>query len=94
MFSYNYIEIKERKVIKMKLTNNERELLENLGFEIIEYSGRGMFGQVTDAIVVDSKATVIDLILGENESSVTKELIRKVTKAKEDNMGKYDIVIY
>ena len=78
----------------MKLTNNERELLENLGFEIIEYSGRGMFGQVTDAIVVDSKATVIDLILGENESSKTKELIRKVTRAKEDNMGKYDIVIY
>ena len=78
----------------MKLTNNERELLENLGFEIIEYSGRGMFGQVTDAIVVDSKATVIELILGENESSETKELIRKVTKAKEDNMGKYDIVIY
>ena len=78
----------------MKLTNNERELLENLGFEIIEYSGRGMFGQVTDAIVVDSKATVIDLILGENESSVTKGLIRKVTKALEDSMGKYDIVIY
>ena len=78
----------------MKLTNTERELLENLGFEIIEYSGRGMFGQVTDAIVVDSKATVIDLILGENESSETKELIRKVTRAKEDNMGKYDIVIY
>ena len=77
----------------MKLTNNERELLENLGFEIIEYSGRG-FGQVTDAIVVDSKSTVIDLILGENENSETKELIRKVTRAKEDNMGKYDIVIY
>ena len=78
----------------MKLTNTERELLENLGFEIIEYSGRGMFGVETDAIVVDSKATVIDLILGENESSITKELIRKVTRAKEDNMGKYDIVIY
>ena len=53
-----------------------------------------MFGVETDAIVVDSKATVIDLILGENESSITKELIRKVTRAKEDNMGKYDIVIY
>ena len=78
----------------MELTNNERELLENLGFEIIEYSGRGMFGQVTDAIVVDSKATVIDLILGENESSVTKNLIRKISKAYEDSMGKYNIVIY
>ena len=78
----------------MKLTNNERELLENLGFEIIEYSGRGMFGQVTDAIVVDSKATVIDFILGENESSETKGLIKKITKAYEDSMGKYDIVIY
>ena len=78
----------------MKLTNNEKELLENLDFEVFEYSGAGRFGEETNAIVFASKATVIELILGENESSETKELIRKVTRAKEDNMGKYDIVIY
>ena len=77
----------------MKLTNNERELLENLGFEVIEYSGAGRFGDETNSIVMSSKATVISAILGENESSETKELIRKVTEAKEDNI-KNDIVIY
>ena len=77
----------------MKLTNTERELLENLGFEIIEYSGAGRFGEETNAIVFASKATVIELILGEDENSVTKELIRKVTKAKEDNI-RNDIIIY
>lgn len=79
----------------MTLTNNDKHVLENLGFEISEYSGRGMFGETTDAIVVDSKSTVIEAIL-ENIDGFEgiKELIVKISKAREDNMGKSDIVIY
>ena len=47
----------------MNLTNNDKQVLENLGFEVREYSGRGMYGEITDAIVVDSKSTVIEAIL-------------------------------
>lgn len=79
----------------MTLTNNENKFLKNLGFKIREYSGRGMYGATTDAIVVDSKSTVIEALL-ENIDGFDgiKKLMMKITKAREDNMGKSDIIIY
>lgn len=79
----------------MTLTNNEKQVLKNLGFEIREYSGRHMYGKTTDAIVADSKSTVIEAILENVDGFVgIKKLMMKITKACEDNMGKSDIVIY
>ena len=79
----------------MNLTNNDKQVLENLGFEVREYSGRGMYGETTDALVVDSKSTVIEAILENIDGfDSIKELIIKISKAREDNIGKYDIVIY
>lgn len=79
----------------MTLTNNEKQVLKNLGFKIREYSGRGMYGKTTDAIVADSKSTVIEALL-ENIDGFDgiKKLMMKITKAREDNMGKSDIIIY
>ena len=79
----------------MNLTNNDKQVLENLGFEVREYSGRGMYGETADALVVDSKSTVIEAILENIDGFESiKELIVKISKAREDNMGKSDIVIY
>ena len=79
----------------MNLTINDKQVLENLGFEVREYSGRGMYGETTDAIVVDSKSTVIEAILENIDGFESiKELIVKISKAREDNIGKYDIVTY
>lgn len=79
----------------MNLTNNDKQVLENLGFEVREYSGRGMYGETTDALVVDSKSTVIEAIIENIDGFESiKELIVKISKAREDNMGKSDIVIY
>ena len=79
----------------MNLTNNDKQVLENLGFEVREYSGRGMYGETTDALIVDSKSTVIEAILENIDGFESiKELIVKISKAREDNMGKSDIVIY
>lgn len=79
----------------MNLTNNDKQVLENLGFEVREYSGRVMYSETTDAIVVDSKSTVIEAILENIDGFESiKELIVKISKAREDNMGKSDIVIY
>lgn len=79
----------------MNLTNNDKQVLENLGFEVREYSGRGMYGETTDALVVDSKSTVIEAIIENIDGFESiKELIIKISKAREDNIGKYDIVIY
>lgn len=82
----------------MTLTNNEKQVLKNLGFKIREYSGRHMYGKTTDAIVVDSKSTVIEAILenvdGFDGFDGIKKLMIKISKAREDNMGKSDIIIY
>lgn len=79
----------------MTLTNNEKQVLKNLGFKIREYSGRGMYGKTTDAIVADSKSTVIeDLLENIDGFKGIKGLMKKITKAREDNMGKSDIIIY
>lgn len=79
----------------MTLTNNEKQVLKNLGFKVREYSGRYMYGATTDAIVADSKSTVIEALL-ENIDGFDgiKKLMMKITKAREDNMGKSDIIIY
>ena len=54
-----------------------------------------MYGETTDALVVDSKSTVIEAILENIDGFESiKELIVKISKAREDNMGKSDIVIY
>lgn len=79
----------------MTLTNNEKQVLKNLGFKVREYSGRHMYGKTTDAIVADSKSTVIEAILENVDGFVgIKKLMMKITKAREDNMGKSDIIIY
>ena len=79
----------------MNLTINDKQVLENLGIEVREYSGRVMYGETTDALVVDSKSTVIEAILENIDGFESiKELIVKISKAREDNMGKSDIVIY
>lgn len=79
----------------MTLTNNDKQVLKNLGFKVREYSGRYMYGQTTDAIVADSKSIVIEALL-ENTDGFRgiKSLMMKITKAREDNMGKSDIIIY
>lgn len=79
----------------MTLTNNEKQVLKNLGFKVREYSGRYMYGKTTDAIVSDSKSTVMETLFEIiDDFDSVKKLIIKISKAREDNMGKSDIIIY
>lgn len=91
----------------MKLTEQTIELLENAGYRIKEdYSGRGMFGETTTAIVTSDKDEVIGTMLEEIDyirsyPDTAQELadiyqadLKVINSAKEDSFGKYDIVLY
>lgn len=90
----------------MKLTNTEVTILEDdMGLEVrTGYSGRGMYGEVTQAIVADSKDYVISLAsdyintaLCDGDTGRVDELnviIGKVARASQDSLGRDSIVIY
>ena len=47
----------ERKWVNKILTDNEEKFMnkaESLGYEIEEYSGRGMFGKICPSVIVDN----------------------------------------
>lgn len=90
----------------MNLTHEEIELLNRASAEKIfeDYSGRGMFGATTQAVVVESRATLISNLSDILEERIevkweagckeVNSLIAKIAKAREDSFGKYDVVIY
>lgn len=90
----------------MELNSSEMELLtDEFGLDVREdYSGRGMMGATTKAIVADSKDYVISMLsehiqdaLCDGDTGRADELntiISKVAKANQDSLGKHDIVIY
>lgn len=72
---------------------NVKEMLENHGIKfIIDYSGRGMFGKETLALVAYSKAEVVNLLLCCDKPP--RSLIKAIKNARQDSFGKDKVVIY
>lgn len=90
----------------MNLIASEIEILtDEVGAEVRDdYSGRGMYGETTTAIVAGSKDYVLSMLsdlardaLDCNDTGRADELntlIGKVARASQDSMGKSDMVIY
>lgn len=77
----------------MRQFANVKEMLENQGIKFItDYSGRGMFGKETLALVANSKAEVVNLLLCCDK--LPRSLIKAIKNARQDSFGKDKVVIY
>ncbi len=79
------------------------EIFEDLGFDfdIVPYSGRGMFGAkcpsftIPDDELIETIVSITNAINDDNDSVESKdEFLRILKKAKTDGMGRDDIIVY
>lgn len=90
----------------MVLTQEEKDILFEMGIESImeDYSGRGMYGETTTGVITRDREYLLSNLSEfaedyENEEDFDSAktynvLIRKISTASIDNMGKNSVVIY
>ena len=76
-----------------------KDILENEGLEVVyrdDYSGRGMFGKESEALVIDVNKASLENILKETEQDeeISKDIAEFLKGLCSDNMGKYSTIYY
>lgn len=75
-----------------------QEILENLGYQVREYSGRGMFGRKCLGIVTDEEPFTVGFNIGQVAGSAnlegnTAKLIA-IHNPKVEQLGRSSLIIY
>jgi hypothetical protein len=74
-----------------------QELLEQVGYEPISYSGRGMFGKTCVGVVASDigglVADVVSLLTGSSHYTIFDEVSDAFRYMKTDSMGR-DMIVY
>jgi len=76
-----------------------KEILENEGLEVVyldDYSGRGMLGKESEALVIDVNKASLENILKETEQDeeISKDIEEFLKGLCTDNMGKNSTIYY